>query len=127
MVRLERNRAQQETALKVGEMPADGGASAARTLPRTDLGMGVDNILEKYQRQFQLRDRTGVVVVTVTPGGAAEKAGIQPGDIIKELNRFSVRNMSDYRTILRQLKAGASLLLLIRRAGNSFYVTMSVP
>ncbi len=89
--------------------------------------MNVDNILEKYQRQFQLRDRTGVVVVSVASGGAAEQAGIQAGDIIKEMNRFSVRNLNDYRTIVRQVKSGASLLVLIKRAGNTFYVAMSVP
>jgi serine protease Do len=127
MVRLQRKGAQQEAALKVAEMPADGGASAARSPTRTDLGMSVDNILEKYQRQFQLRDRTGVLVVAVTPGGAAEQAGIQAGDVIKEVNRFSVRNMNDYRTIFSQVKGGSSLLLLIKRANNTFYVTMSVP
>jgi S1-C subfamily serine protease len=67
------------------------------------------------------------VVVSVAPGGAAERAGIQAGDIIKEMNRFSVRNLNDYRTILRQVKSGASLLLLVKRVSNTFYVAMGVP
>ena len=66
---------------------------------RADLGMTVDNIAQKYQRQFQLKDRSGVVVVSCGRGGMAEQAGIQAGDIIKEINRFSVRNLNDYRTI----------------------------
>ena len=126
-VRTQRKGAQQDVALKVAEMPGDAAVSAGRPQTRTDLGMNVDNMLEKYQRQFQLRDRTGVVVVSVAPGGAAEQAGIQAGDIIKEINRFSVRNLNDYRTILRQVKSGASLLLLIKRVSNRFYVAMSVP
>jgi serine protease Do len=126
-VRVQRKGAQQEVALKVAEMPGESVASAARPQIQTDLGMNVDNILEKYQRQFQLRDRTGVVVVNVASGSAAEQAGIRAGDIVKEMNRFSVRNLNDFRTIVRQLKSGASVLLLIKRAGNTFYVAMSVP
>jgi serine protease Do len=126
-VRTQRKGAQQDVTLRVAEMSGDAAAPAGHTQTRTELGMNVDGILEKYQRQFQLRDRTGVVVVSVAPGGAAERAGIQAGDIIKEMNRFSVRNLNDYRTILRQVKSGASLLLLVKRVSNTFYVAMGVP
>jgi serine protease Do len=126
-VRLQRKGTQQDVSLKVAQMPQESAASAARTQTRSDFGMSVDEVLEKYQRQFQLRDRTGVVVVSVASGGAAEQAGIHAGDIIKEMNRFSVRNLNDYRTIVKQVKSGASLLILIKRASNTFYVAMSVP
>jgi serine protease Do len=126
-VRTQRKGAQQDVTLRVAEMSGDAAAPAGHTQTPTELGMNVDGILEKYQRQFQLRDRTGVVVASVAPGGAAERAGIQAGDIIKEMNRFSVRNLNDYRTILRQVKSGASLLLLVKRVSNTFYVAMGVP
>jgi serine protease Do len=126
-LRIQRKGAQQDLPIRIAEMPGDTLASAGRVQTGTDLGMNVDNILERYQRQFQLRDRMGVVVVNVASGGAAEKAGMQAGDIIKELNRFSVRNLNDYRTILKQIKSGASLLLLVKRAGNTFYLALSVP
>jgi len=126
-LRVQRKNAQQDLPIKIAEMPGDAPSPTGRVQTGTDLGMNVDNMLERYQRQFQLRDRMGVVVVNVAPGGAAEKAGIQAGDVIKELNRFSVRNLNDYRTILRQVKSGTSLLLLVKRAGNTFYVAMVVP
>ena len=126
-LRIQRKGAQQDLPIRIAEMPGDAPASAGRAQTGTDLGMNVDNILERHQRQFQLRDRMGVVVVNVALGGAAEKAGIQAGDVIKEFNRFSVRNLNDYRTILRQVKSGASLLLLVKRAGNTFYLAMVVP
>ncbi|HVN24202.1 MAG TPA: DegQ family serine endoprotease [Syntrophorhabdales bacterium] len=126
-VRALRKGVQQDIAIKITEAPRETTAPTARTQTGADLGMQVDAILEKYQRQFQLRDRTGVVVVSVAPGSAAEKAGIQAGDIIKELNRFSVRNLSEYRTLVRQVKSGASLLVLVKRAGSTFYVAMTAP
>jgi serine protease Do len=127
VARIQRKDRQQDVALKVAEMPADSEPSSRPAQKRTDLGMNVDNVLERYQRQFQLRDRTGVVVVSVSSGGAAQQAGIQAGDLIKELNRFSVRNIEDFKTILKQAKDGSSLLLLIKRAGNTFYTAMTAP
>jgi serine protease Do len=126
-VRLLRKGKPQDVTLKVGELPSEAVASSGPAPARADLGMTVDNIAQKYQRQFQLTDRSGVVVVAVARGGIAEQAGIQAGDIIKEANRFSVRTMNDYRTALRQAKSGASLLLLMKRGDNSFYVTATVP
>jgi len=35
--------------------------------------------------------------------------------------------MNDYRTIFKQVRTGASLLLLVKRADNTFYAAMSVP
>jgi serine protease Do len=89
--------------------------------------MTVDNITQKNQRQFQLKDRAGVVVVAVVRGGMADQAGIQVGDVIKEVNRSAVRNVNDYRAALRQVRSGASLLLLLKRGDNTFYVTATAP
>jgi len=117
---------QQDVALKVAEMPAETVASPGRPQQqRADLGMSVDNITQKHQRAFQLKEKTGVVVVSVQRGSAADQAGIQPGDVIKEMNRAPIRNVSDYRTALRQEQASGSILLLIRRGENSFYVTIA--
>jgi serine protease Do len=126
-VRLLRKGKPQDVTLKVGELPSEAVASSGRAPARADLGMTVDNIAQKYQRQFQLKDRSGVVVVAVARGGIAEQAGIEAGDIIKEVNRFSVRTVNDYRTVLRQAKSGASLLLLMKRGDNSFYVSATAP
>jgi serine protease Do len=127
-VRVLRKGKPQDITLKVGEMASETAASAGRApAGRVDLGMNVDNITQKNQRQFQLKDRAGVVVTAVARGGVADQAGIQAGDIVKEVNRTAVRNVNDYRAALRQVRSGASLLLLIKRGDNSFYVTATVP
>lgn len=127
-VRLVRKGKQQELPLKVAEMPSDSVASPGRPQQqRSDLGMTVDNITQKHQQTFRLREKTGVVVVNIQKGSGADQAGIQPGDVIKEVNRSAVRNLTDYRAALRQEQAAGSVLLLIRRGENSFYVTIARP
>jgi membrane-associated protease RseP (regulator of RpoE activity) len=60
--------------------PADRPKLGVRTLPVTD----------QAQRQFNLPSRNGAIVVAVTPGSAAERAGLRQGAVITELNGQAV-------------------------------------
>jgi len=50
-------------------------------------------------KRFGIDARRGVVVTDVEPGSSAENAGIIPGDVIIEINKEAVNNLSDYRKI----------------------------
>jgi serine protease Do len=68
----------------------------------------------------------GVVVVGVQPGSAAAEAGLQRGDVIQEVNRQPVTSVNEFERAVAQ--AGAkSVLLLVSRHGQSFYMTIDGP
>lgn len=48
----------------------------------------------------------GVGIKKVTPGSAAQKAGLKGGDVIKALNGVPVKNLAEYSTELAKYKAG---------------------
>ena len=51
----------------------------------------------------------GLVITDVDPAGAAAEAGLQPGDVIEQVNRQPVRSMEDLKSALsRRLAAAAS-------------------
>ena len=77
-------------------------------------------------KELQLKDRTGVVVVDTAPGGPAHDAGIQPGDVIKEVNRKPVRSLKDYDSLMGKTEKGKPVLFLIKRGGQTFYVSIKV-
>jgi Do/DeqQ family serine protease len=65
----------------------------------------------------------GLVVTDVNPAGAAAAAGLQPGDVIEQVNRQEVRSAEDLKSALS--RAGSQpLLLLINRRGSTAYVTL---
>ena len=41
--------------------------------------------------------RDGLVITEVKPGSAADEAGLQPGDLITQVNRRPVKNLADYK------------------------------
>ena len=69
------------------------------------------------------RDAHGVLVRDVDPEGRAADAGIQPGDVIQEVNRQAVQNVDDLRAAVRK-SADRPTLLLVSRAGRDLFVTV---
>ncbi|MCL5023770.1 MAG: DegQ family serine endoprotease [Nitrospirae bacterium] len=89
-----------------------------------NLGMSVDDIKPRWKDKFRLKDTAGVVVVEVAPNGLAGDAGIQPGDVIKEVNRRAVKNLKDYREALSKTVKDKALLLLVKRGARTFYASI---
>ena len=67
---------------------------------KDDLGLTVEQITPDIAEDFGLEQTHGVVITAVAPDGLGDEAGFQPGDIVREINRQPVRNLSDYRNIM---------------------------
>ena len=102
-------------------------AEVQSELPVQSLGMKVEGLTEQLREQAGITENSGVVVVEVETGGSAEEAGIQVGDVIKEVNRRPVKDLSDYHAALGAAKKGAPLLLLLKRGKQSLYASLEVP
>lgn len=88
-------------------------------------GMEVRNLTPDIARQLGLPPGTvGVVIAGLEPGSAAEAAGLQPGDIIMEINRKSVRNLGDFKSAVSKLSKKDSTLFLINRNGRKLFLTI---
>ncbi|MFZ5998664.1 MAG: DegQ family serine endoprotease [Nitrospirota bacterium] len=112
-----------DVSLTVSELKE--GRMASRAPGQTsNPGIAVSTITPHLAQQLGLRDRSGVVVVDVAPGSPADDAGIEVGDIIKEVNRQSVKSREEYRNALSRLKPGSPVLFLIKRGAQSFYISL---
>jgi len=124
-VNIARNGAEQMFHVKLGELNAEsaqssGGGGGAQGAPT--LGVGVVPLTPDLVSQLGLRRGTqGVVVQSVDPNGAAAQVGIQPGDVIQEINRQAIRNPDEMRAAL-QKSGNRAPLLLINRGGQTQYV-----
>ena len=85
-----------------------------------ELGLRVQAITPEIARQFGFdAQESGVLVGRVKAGSKAYDAGIQTGDLIKEINRQAVESTADYDKLIQKgLKSdGISLLIKRRNAG----------
>jgi len=95
-----------------------------RSAPEGRLGIRVDDITPRWRAELGIRDKTGALVTNITAGSLADEAGLQAGDIIKELNHQPVNSARDFYDALNKTEHEASLLLLIKRSGQTFYVSV---
>jgi serine protease Do len=59
------------------------------------IGVAVGTVPREAVDEFGLKDRKGAVVSSVTPGSAAAKAGMEPGDVIVAYNGKPVQGRDD--------------------------------
>lgn len=119
-----RNGKKEQLTVKVEELTEQRLAAQSAT-PAQSFGMKLSDLTPAVRKSLGLRHGGGVAVLGVTPGGLAEAAGIQAGDIIKEVNRQPVRNLADYNRLISGTPAGHPVLLLLKRGSASFFVTLS--
>jgi hypothetical protein len=65
---------------------------------------------------FDPQARDAAVVRSVNPGSPAQEAGLQSGDIILALNGQEVRSYPEVITLVRQMRPGDELAIVIERA-----------
>jgi serine protease Do len=87
-------------------------------------GLGLADLTPDVRQQLQVGDNVhGAVIEQVTPGSPADNAGLQPGDVITEVNRQPVHSAADVQKALANVgKDGDALVLVWSNAGSTFRV-----
>ena len=112
-----------ERTVKVGEMEKK--IDTAQLESHKSLGITVQELTPEIARELGLRQETGIVVTRVEAGSAAADAGIQTGDIIREVNRKPVRDAEHFSQMIEQARNQNNILLLIQRGQNSIFAAVT--
>lgn len=78
------------------------------------LGVSVIEINDRIAEYYGLPNTEGAII-QVVPDGPAAKAGLMDGDIIKDVNRKKVKSPQDVVDIIKNLKVGQEIDILIYR------------
>jgi serine protease Do len=82
-------------------------------------GFFVRQIDDQVARYFQLEKKQGVVVVEVRRGTPGDKAGIEPGDIILEIDGSKIEKNEDLEMVIFDGVVGQTMQVLIDRSGET--------
>jgi len=90
-------------------------------------GLAVQDLDRDTSKELGLKGKVqGVVVRSIEPGSGVEKAGLMAGDVIREINRQSVRSVKDFVKVTSAVKKGENVLILINRQGSSLFLSAKV-
>jgi serine protease Do len=91
------------------------------------LGMRVQELTPELAQRARVDPGTrGVVVTAVAQDSPASQAGLDPGDVVLEINRQPVASVSDYKKAVSKLKKGETALVRVRSGQAVQYVPIRI-
>jgi len=82
---------------------------------RGEIGAAVQSITPELAAGLDLKQDSGVILGDVTPDGAADKAGLKPGDIVLSLNSRPVTSAREFQTALYGFALNATVNMEVQR------------
>ena len=90
------------------------------------LGVNVGPVTSELAEQFKAPDTSGALVQDVTPGGPADKAGLNPGDVIRKFEGRTVNDSSDLPVMAASAPPGTTATIEVLRNGETLQKKITV-
>ncbi|OQX91671.1 MAG: hypothetical protein B6D58_06965 [candidate division Zixibacteria bacterium 4484_95] len=85
-------------------------------------GLNVVTITKQLAGIYGIRDNRGVMIADVKENSLASSWGLQEGDIIRRINRTSIKDINDYKKTIENIHSGYKVLFIIERQGELYYL-----
>lgn len=83
------------------------------------LGVAIQEIDTKLAESFGLKSQNGAIISQIVKNGPADKADLQPGDVITAINGEVVMNVQDTLYRISRIKPGEKIELTLVRKGKT--------
>ena len=88
------------------------------------MGITAAVIDNEIQKQFKLESNEGLIVVNVDRGSLGARLGLQPGDVILEVNRTKMKTLDDWNRVMGA--KNKSLGILVSRGGQTLFISVEM-
>jgi serine protease Do len=85
--------------------------------PKPFLGIQGEDVSEEIAKQYEM-PQFGVYIVSIIPNSSAEKAGIQPSDVITSFNGTPIFGMKQLQEEVALCKVGDEVEVKLYRTGK---------
>jgi len=116
-----REKKEQLVSIRIGELADESDGNQQVEAKDAELGLRVQRITPEAARRLGLTSPKGVLVVEVQPGSPADQVGIEPADVIREVNQRPVSNVKEFERATRLGRRGDRILLLVQRGDNAVF------
>jgi serine protease Do len=91
-----------------------------------EIGMRIQSIDESIAKYYDLERTKGVIITKIYPGTPSDKAGLQVGDIILQIDDFHINNDNTIFGVFYEFRTGQEIELLIVRDGEEMHKKMKL-
>lgn len=90
------------------------------------LGLYGQNVTAEIAQSLDLKEPRGIIVAQVEKNSPAAEAGLQPGDLILEMNGQPLETYDTFRNAIAGLKPGSTIQLQVWRNGKTAERTVTL-
>jgi serine protease Do len=124
-VKIIRNGAPMTLEITITELELNGASDNGEDTG-TSFGLSLSDVTPEMARRLGLPAGTdGALVQSVQQGSVADEAGLQPGDVILQVNRKPVHSAAAAAAALHAVKSGDTAFLLVSRHGSEIFVSIT--
>ena len=109
-------------ALETEVFPEDRALDLANSL----LGIKVEPLSSKNRDSFRITAKKGVMVANVMPGAYLAKIGVEPGDVIRQMDDIVIETLDDFKKAMVKSRQKKTVVLLIQRGGQGYYISVKL-
>lgn len=93
---------------------------------RGRLGVSVQDLNPELAQAFGMQLNQGAVITQVQPGSAAQRAGLQPGDVVVAIDDKPIQGSNELRNAIGLLPIGREVKLDVLREGRELSLNATV-
>jgi serine protease Do len=108
---------------ELNEGVAVSGSAPVEATPATGGALGLTVRAPSAEEREALGEQGGVVIAEVT-GGPAQRAGLQPGDVVLMIGRQRIASTADFEAAAKALRPDQTAMLLVRRGEGSSFIAL---
>lgn len=122
-----RNGKSQTIEVTIGERPGDLSQVAKKESGKSSLeqfGLAFQELTPELAERLGYKEKEGVIISQVEPGSPAASAGLRPGQLVEEVNKQLVKNVTELKRELARSDDENRILLRVRSGNYSQYVVL---
>jgi Do/DeqQ family serine protease len=90
------------------------------------LGIRVQDLTRKNRQRYRINAREGVMISEIKKNSYLAGIGARPGDVIRQIDDFSVENSDDFKKAIIKFRNKNSIVLLLQRGEQGYYITVTL-
>jgi len=117
----------QDIWVRMGERPEENRIGQNKVPTNEVLGLQVEGLAGDFARDNNVKEKNGVIVTDVGQGTPADDAGLQRGDVIKEVNDTKVKDVYDYNAAIDRAKSKnpkKPIVMLVKRGDSTQFLAV---